>query len=144
MRFTAEFPRSVDVREVHRALTTVFPDVEVVGYRTKRRVSPPRPSGDLLADAGLTERQRTVLELAHHSGYFAWPKRSSSPTDLATTLGIAPQTFLEHLRRGEAKLVAAAFDAKSPSSHLPSHGARGEPVRAPLQWTVTAVVVPIS
>jgi predicted DNA binding protein/PAS domain-containing protein len=113
MRFSAEFPRSVDVREVHRALTAVFPDAELVGYRTKRREVDAVVPGDVVAAAGLTERQRTAIELAHRSGYFAWPKRRSTPKDLAATLGIAPQTFLEHLRRSEAKLVAAAFDSTS-------------------------------
>lgn len=116
MRFTAEFPRSVDVREVQRALTAVFPDAELVGYRTKRRELDSVISGDVVAAAGLTERQRTVLELAYRGGYFTWPKRQSTPSDLAATLGIAPQTFLEHLRRGEAKLVATAFESAAPST----------------------------
>lgn len=113
MRFSAEFPRSVDVREVHRALTTAYPDVELVGYRTKRREVDTVIPGDVVAAAGLTERQRTAIELAYRGGYFTWPKRQSTPKDLAATLGIAPQTFLEHLRRGEAKLVAAAFESTS-------------------------------
>ena len=60
----------------------------------------------------LTERQRTVLVAALRSGYYDWPRRGSSAEDLAGTLGIAPQTVLEHLRKAERTVLGDAIDRR--------------------------------
>lgn len=52
----------------------------------------------------LSERQREVLELARHRGYYAWP-RVTSATELADELDVSKATVLEHLRKAEAKLL---------------------------------------
>lgn len=54
----------------------------------------------------LTTRQREVLDLARERGYYRWP-RETSTRELASDLGIAKTTLLEHLRRAEAKLLDA-------------------------------------
>jgi len=57
----------------------------------------------------LTDRQREVVEHALENGYFAWPRESSSD-DLAADLGISRATFLEHLRKGERRLLSQALE----------------------------------
>ncbi|SIR64840.1 helix-turn-helix domain-containing protein [Natronorubrum thiooxidans] len=52
----------------------------------------------------LSERQREVFELARSRHYYRWP-REVSAADLAAELEIAESTFLEHLRKAEAKLL---------------------------------------
>jgi len=52
----------------------------------------------------LSERQREVFELAQDEGYYMWP-RETSATELATKVDISKTTFLEHLRKAEAKIL---------------------------------------
>ncbi|MEA5408771.1 helix-turn-helix domain-containing protein [Haloarculaceae archaeon H-GB2-1] len=57
----------------------------------------------------MTEKQRTALETAYFGGYFAWPTRDSTAEDVAESLHVAPQTFHQHLRVAQAKLLDAFF-----------------------------------
>lgn len=59
-------------------------------------------SGIFQTDA-LSERQREAFELACEEGYYNWP-REVTVTHLASHLDITKATFLEHLRKAEAKL----------------------------------------
>lgn len=83
-----------EVREEHSAdvtvesMTTLRDDVTDGMFRTDR----------------LSERQREVFELARNRHYYRWP-REVSAADLAADLDIAESTFLEHLRKAEAKLL---------------------------------------
>lgn len=52
----------------------------------------------------LSERQREVFELARSEGYYTWP-RGISASELATQLDVSKTTFLEHLRKAEAKII---------------------------------------
>lgn len=52
----------------------------------------------------LSERQREIFELAQEEGYYMWP-RETSATDLADEVDISKTTFLEHLRKAEAKIL---------------------------------------
>lgn len=52
----------------------------------------------------LSERQREVFELARRRHYYRWP-REVTAAELAAELGVAESTFLEHLRKAEAKLL---------------------------------------
>jgi len=52
----------------------------------------------------LSPRQREALALARERGYYEWP-REVTAGELATELGVAKTTFLEHLRRAESKLL---------------------------------------
>lgn len=62
-------------------------------------------AGDAAPDPGLTDRQRDALVAAHRGGYYEWPRRDSTAEELAAAMDVAPQTFHEHLRRAEAKVV---------------------------------------
>lgn len=56
-------------------------------------------------DAGLTERQRTVVTHALRAGYYEWPRGIKSE-ELAAELDISRATLHEHLRKAERKLIA--------------------------------------
>lgn len=109
-RITAELPSDVVVREVVEAVQSAYPDSELVARNeTERSLRTPaefRPG----SAADLTEKQQAALEAAYFSGYFEWPARTSDAGDVADTLDIAPQTFHQHLRVAERKLLAALFD----------------------------------
>jgi predicted DNA binding protein len=61
-------------------------------------------------DPALTDRQQEVIETALEAGYFEWPREISSE-ELAAKLEITRGTFLEHLRKGERKLLSGAVDS---------------------------------
>ena len=77
-------------------------DIEVV------RVTPAGSAGpsDRPIDR-LSPRQREAFRLARDRGYYEYP-RETTARDLATDLGVSKTTFLEHLRKAEAKLLAHA------------------------------------
>lgn len=52
----------------------------------------------------VTERQQEAVTAALELGYFDWP-RSCDAEELADHLGVAHPTALEHLRKGEKKLL---------------------------------------
>ncbi|AGB36784.1 helix-turn-helix domain-containing protein [Natronococcus occultus] len=52
----------------------------------------------------LTAAQRRAFEHARETGYYEWP-RETTTQELADDLGIAKSTLLEHLRRAESKLL---------------------------------------
>lgn len=60
--------------------------------------------GDIRAE--LTEKQRRALKLAYHEGYFNRP-RDHNLTEIAEKSGVSRQTFAQHLRVGERKLLDA-------------------------------------
>jgi predicted DNA binding protein len=59
----------------------------------------------------LTDRQREVVEIAYHSGFFEWP-RDSTGEEIAETLGVSPPTVHKHLRAAERKLLAAILGSR--------------------------------
>ena len=52
----------------------------------------------------LTTTQRKVFEHARESGYYEWP-RGTSTRELAADLDVSKTTLLEHLRKAESKLL---------------------------------------
>jgi len=60
----------------------------------------------------LTDRQRAALEAAQLNGYFEWP-RPTDGAEIAETMGITRQTFHQHLRAAERKLVETYVGAGS-------------------------------
>jgi PAS domain S-box-containing protein len=85
-----------------------FPGSELQARRTVER-SAAAGTAD-----GLTDRQREALETAYHSGYYDWPREVDSET-VAESMGITKPTFLEHLRRAEAEIVAHHLDGEDAS-----------------------------
>lgn len=65
--------------------------------------------GTLTVDtSALTEKQAVALEAAYRHGYFEQPRRSSA-TDIATVLGVAHSTYLQHLRAAQQKVFAEFY-----------------------------------
>ena len=62
----------------------------------------------------LSDRQAEVVGLALAEGYYEWPRAADAET-LAAELGIAHSTFLEHLRKAEARLLRSAFEGEQRS-----------------------------
>ncbi|SFR55360.1 bacterio-opsin activator domain-containing protein [Halogeometricum limi] len=108
--FTAVLPQFVDVQEVTRVVRDEFGGVELVDYRTT--VPERRRDADVAAglEAQLTDRQWSALELAYYGGYFDWPTRGGSLEDIATEIGVTPQTASEHLRKAESKVFSMLFE----------------------------------
>lgn len=56
----------------------------------------------------LSPRQREFLFEARDAGYYTWP-RNVSANDVAEQADISASTFLEHIRRGEQKILQSVF-----------------------------------
>ena len=100
-----------DVRDLVETITAAYPETELVSKRTVER--PVETAGDFRrrVRAELTDKQRAALEAAYYGGYFEWPTRDSDASEIADRLGIARQTFHQHLRVAQAKLLTAYFEA---------------------------------
>ncbi|EMA31745.1 PAS/PAC sensor protein [Halobiforma lacisalsi AJ5] len=99
-----------NVRELVDAVTAIYPDATLVSKHTVDQ--PVRTRGDFRREVEelLTDRQRTALEAAYYGGYFEWPRRRSDAGDLADQLGIARQTFHQHLRVALEKLLTVYLE----------------------------------
>jgi predicted DNA binding protein len=56
----------------------------------------------------LSDRQYEAVQTALELGYFDWPREADAET-LAEALGVSHATALEHLRKGERKLLTRAL-----------------------------------
>ncbi|WP_144797134.1 helix-turn-helix domain-containing protein [Halorubrum depositum] len=106
----AEVPPSEDVTTVIDGFLDAYPDAELTVKRTQPHGTPIFGQGCLRAalEADMTDRQRDVLEAAHDSGYYDWP-RAVTAEELAERFDICPATFHQHLRAAEQKLVALSL-----------------------------------
>lgn len=102
-RLVVTFPSAKLVSEFTRLFTSEYEGVELLARREHRDQS----SGDGTAE--LTDRQREAMIVAHERGFYDWP-RESTAEEIADSLDIAAPTFLEHLRRAEAKIVRGAVE----------------------------------
>ncbi|WP_408959482.1 PAS domain S-box protein [Natrinema sp. 74] len=108
---TVQVSPDADLRELLDAVTSAYPDTRLVSKRSVDR--PVETWGDFRqrVESSLTEKQQLALEAAYHGGYFEWPTRDSDAGEIADRLGIARQTFHQHLRVALAKLLSAYFRA---------------------------------
>ncbi|WP_248515265.1 bacterio-opsin activator domain-containing protein [Salinarchaeum laminariae] len=110
MHLLIHLPPSVEVRRVIDAVEDTYPTAEMVRRRQiTRSRERSQPLQRQFATA-LTDRQRTALEAAYHAGFFEWP-RNASAEDVADSLGVAPSTFHQHLRKAERKVFDELFPA---------------------------------
>lgn len=107
---TVTTPVETDVRRIVETLSTQFEQVELISQR--ERSSSERAPGEFIAAVreDLTERQYAALETAFSAGYFEWP-RPVEGEELADSMGITRQTFHQHLRTAERKLLTKFFDS---------------------------------
>ncbi len=99
---------TVDVRRVIDTVEATFPTVEMLRRRSITRPSddPQRTQRLLVSD--LTDRQSTALGAAYHAGFFEWP-RDTSGEEVAESMGVAPPTFHQHLRKAQRKVFDSMF-----------------------------------
>jgi predicted DNA binding protein len=108
-RIVMHVPPETDVRAVTSAVVEAYRGAELV---SKRQFSRPMESMTALqrqVEELLTERQRSVLEAAFYGGYFEWP-RSVSGKEVASSLGVAPPTFSQHIRKAERKILGLLLE----------------------------------
>lgn len=111
-RFTVELPPNASVRTVVAQIQSEFPDAELLARReVERSLRTPMAFRRELA-AEMTEKQRTALEAAYFAGYFEWPSRASNAEEIADALDIAPQTFHQHFRVAQRKLLRALLEER--------------------------------
>jgi HTH-type transcriptional regulator, bacterioopsin transcriptional activator and related proteins len=96
-------------RTVASALERRYDTVELLVQREREREGLPTAEFVASVRGRLTDRQLVALETAYRSGYFDWP-RPVDGSDLATSMDIARQTFHQHLRSAQRKLLAGFFD----------------------------------
>jgi PAS domain S-box-containing protein len=104
---TIRFPDREAFDPVLKAFTAQFDDVAISEFTTSESDS--ETDGDPLA--GLTDRQREVLEVAYRSGYFEKP-RTNDATGVAETLDIARPTYDEILRAAQRNLLTELFETE--------------------------------
>ena len=107
-RLTVQLAPSADVNRFIDIVQEQYPAMEMVTRHQRVRTDDEGES-DAVCEA-LTDSQRTALEAAYHSGFFEWP-RDSAGEDVADSLGIAPPTFSQHLRKAQKKVVGAVLSA---------------------------------
>ncbi|WP_418284371.1 bacterio-opsin activator domain-containing protein [Halorubrum sp. DTA46] len=109
---TIEAPPEQDVRGILDVFRAEYVNVEL---RSRvERESRDRSLTEFAAavDDRLTDRQRSALKTAELNGYFEWP-RPVDGSEIAERMGITRQTFHQHLRAAERKLVEAYVDPRS-------------------------------
>jgi len=98
-------PVDAEVRQIIGTVQDAYPEATVLSHKQVSRTVDGSTKLESAWGDALTDRQRTALEVAFHSGYFSWP-RDTSGEAVAETLGVSPPTFYQHLRAAEEKLFA--------------------------------------
>lgn len=103
---TVELPPQREVRTVLEALRAAYDTVDLRARTDRERRT--RSHEEFVAAVAdrLTDRQQTAIEAAHHNGYFESP-RPVDGSEIAANMGVTRQTFHQHLRAAERKLVEA-------------------------------------
>jgi hypothetical protein len=104
-----DLPVEGDVRSVLSELESSYDGVNLV--RQHERERDPRPTAEFVAAVSdrLTDRQYTALETAYLTDYFEFP-RPVSGEELASSMDISRQTYHQHLRAAQRKLLEEFFD----------------------------------
>ncbi|ODR80931.1 hypothetical protein BG842_00575 [Haladaptatus sp. W1] len=114
-QMTIHLAPSVDVHQVIDAVEKEYPQAEMVRRRqiTRSHDDSQRILRHLVSD--LTDRQHATLDAAYHAGFFEWP-RETSGEDVAESMGVAPPTFHQHLRKAERKVFDIVFSSSTHST----------------------------
>ena len=110
LSLTIHLAPSVDVRGVIDAVTESFPNAEMQRRRQISRESEGGREFHRRLASDLTDRQRTVLDVAYHAGFFDWP-REATGEEVAASIDVAPSTFHQHLRKAQRKVFDSVFDS---------------------------------
>ena len=106
---TIEAPPETDVRSLLDVLRAEYAGIELRSRVERENRDRSLTEFAASVDDRLTDRQRSALKTAELNGYFEWP-RPVDGSEIAETMGITRQTFHQHLRAAERKLVEAYVD----------------------------------
>jgi len=106
---TVEFPQSGDVQAFVRMFLDEYDGAQLVARTELDRPVRTRAEFEANYRDRLTERQTEVLKTAYFSGFFEWP-RDTSTEELAAMLDVSQPTVSRHVRTGERKLFELVFD----------------------------------
>jgi PAS domain S-box-containing protein len=96
LRMSVHLAPSGDVRRCIDIVQEAYPNAEMLRrQQISRRDDDPERFQRRIVES-LTERQRNVLEVAYHAGFYKWP-RDSSGGEIAESIGVADPTFHQHL-----------------------------------------------
>ncbi len=107
-QMTIHLSPSVDIHRVIDAVEEAYPQAEMIRRRqiTRSQDDSHRIFRHLVS--GLTDRQHATLDVAYHAGFFEWPRETSGEV-VAESMGVAPPTFHQHLRKAEQKVFDSVF-----------------------------------
>ena len=111
---TVHLPPTVDTRSITGAVEDAYPMADLVAQRQFSRTDDTRARFERLLHEELTERQRAAVEAAFYAGFFEWPRESDGEV-VSESLGVAPPTFHQHLRKAERKVFEALLKGPVPS-----------------------------
>ena len=107
---TIELPPQQDVRTLLEALRSAYDSVDLRARTRKEQRTHPHDEFTAAVEDRLTDRQQAAIEAAHLNGYFEFP-RPVDGREIAASMDITRQTFHQHLRAAEGKLVEAYVEA---------------------------------
>jgi PAS domain S-box-containing protein len=107
---TVETPPERNVRSLLEVLANAYEEVDLRARTQRDRRDRRLNEFTAEIDEQLTDRQQEALEAAALNGYFEWP-RPVDGAEIADTMDITRQTFHQHLRAAQRKLVSAYVDA---------------------------------
>jgi len=107
---TVELPPQQDVRALLEALRSAYDNVDLRARTHQERRTHPHNEFTATIEDRLTDRQQAAIEAAHLNGYFEFP-RPVDGREIAASMDITRQTFHQHLRAAEGKLVEAYVEA---------------------------------
>ena len=99
-----ELPLKYNTRSVLELLESLYDRVELKAKHERDGHEETTHEFAAAVNERLTDRQQAALETAHLNGYFEWPRQVDGE-EVAETMGITRQTFHQHLRAAERKLV---------------------------------------
>jgi PAS domain S-box-containing protein len=107
-RIRATIPATMPTHRAVEIVSTIYPNATLVS--THEQGDPgavsTRSTENLIGQ--LTDRQREVLELAYHGGYFESPKGLSG-AEIAEKMGLSSSAFHNHLRAAQRKLLGTVL-----------------------------------
>jgi PAS domain S-box-containing protein len=104
-----DLPIEGDARSVLSALEAAYDGVSLIRQREREREPQPTTAFTTAVADRLTDRQYTALETAYLSDYFEFP-RPVSGEELAESMDISRQTYHQHLRAAQRKLLEEFFE----------------------------------
>ncbi|SFK97806.1 PAS domain S-box-containing protein [Halogranum rubrum] len=101
-RLTTTIGPQSDVRTVVDAINARYANTEFTARRETTRSDPEVRN---VFDENLTDKQRSAVQAAYHSGFYSWP-RESTGEDVAESLGISAPTYHQHLRAAHRAILS--------------------------------------